>query len=138
MALFAEQRTALAHAFDDTDLHVYDNETPRIEYPALIIGWPESYDPRAYLGGGADIVFPCRLELPASRDWESADDQLEGYLSLTGPNSLIAAIEADPTLGGVVDSAAVIGFDNFGFREMNNAGNTTVVLMCEARIEVYA
>lgn len=39
---------------------------------------------------------------------QGQQDTLDGYLAAAGPTSIRAAVDADPTLGGLVDSAAVV------------------------------
>ena len=136
MATYEQIVDALAEAFAGINAHVYTGDLASVQQPAIVIGWPESYDPYTDLGEASDYVIPCRIEIIASRDFKTGNQALRPYIDRTGTQSLCAAIDADVTLGGVVDSARVIDFVNFGYREIT-ADNTTVV-MCEARIEVLA
>lgn len=44
----------------------------------------------------------------------STDEQLSGFISVTGDQSVYAAVDADSTLGGVVDDARVTLARNWG------------------------
>jgi hypothetical protein len=48
---------------------------------------------------------------------DSATDALDAYLADAGASSVYATVQADPTLGGVVDSAAVLDAQNHGRHE---------------------
>lgn len=50
-------------------------------------------------GGMVDVEVICRL-LVARSDDDNRQAQLKRYMARTGPTSIKAAIEADPTLGG--------------------------------------
>jgi hypothetical protein len=136
MATFEQIVDALATAFDGCGAHVYTGDLASVQQPAIVIGWPESYDPYTDLGDASDYVIPCRIEVIASRDFKTGNKALRPYIDRTGTQSLCAAIDNDMTLGGVVDSARVLDFVNFGYREIS-ADNTTIV-MCEARVAVLA
>lgn len=47
-------------------------------------------------------------------DEESAQRQLDAFLSDSGAQSVYAAFDADPTLGGLIDAIAVINASNYG------------------------
>jgi hypothetical protein len=127
---------ALATAFAGIDAQVYTGPLAAVQWPAIVIGWPESYDPYTDLGSASDYTIPVRVEVAASRDFKSGNQALRPYIDRTGDYSICAAIDADVTLGGVVDSARVVEFVNFGYREVGTDGTT--VVQCEARIEVLA
>jgi hypothetical protein len=46
-------------------------------------------------------------------DISRAQTQIDDYLSDEGPKSIEAAIEADPTLGGVAESTSVTGWSDY-------------------------
>jgi hypothetical protein len=57
---------------------------------------------------GGDVTHEFIIHLIVSRASDRAGLQnLEGYMSQSGPNSIMAALEADPTLGGVVSTSIV-------------------------------
>jgi hypothetical protein len=47
---------------------------------------------------------------------KGAQKLLDQFIADAGDYSVLAAIEADKTLGGVADSCIVRGFDNYGVR----------------------
>jgi hypothetical protein len=52
--------------------------------------------------------------LVSEGDSTSGQDLLDGYLSPTGAQSVYAAVQADPTLGGTVSYAAVVEATAYG------------------------
>lgn len=46
-------------------------------------------------------------------DLNRAQTQIDEYLSNSGPNSIEAAIDADPSLGGMADSTSVTGWSEY-------------------------
>jgi hypothetical protein len=70
----------------------------------LIHLWPSEIPAyhEAMRRGLTTIVFTVQVIFPYNDDGGTAS-QLYAYLDPTGPKSVSAAIEADPTLGGVVD-----------------------------------
>jgi hypothetical protein len=72
-----------------------------------------TYDPALKVQGAYDVVF--RIQLVVSEaETESAQLLLDGYLSLTGSSSVIAAIEADRKLGNLVSDLSVEAAGNYG------------------------
>jgi hypothetical protein len=59
------------------------------------------------------------IMLVSEGDSASGQDALDGYLSPTGGNSIYAAVQADPTLGGNVSYAAVIEATGYGLMNWN-------------------
>ena len=57
--------------------------------------------------------------LVSEGDSASGQDLLDGYLSPAGAQSVNAAVQADPTLGGVVSYAAVIEATAYGLMNWN-------------------
>ena len=45
---------------------------------------------------------------------DTAQDTLDAFIDRTGASSVFAAIDADPTLGGIVDYAVVTGATDYG------------------------
>ena len=64
----------------------------------------------------------------------TAQDALDQYMSWSGTQSLRAAIEADPTLGGVCDTLIVTGAENL----TNIDANDTLYLAVDFKVTVYA
>ena len=68
--------------------------------------------------GQADPVLRVLL-LVSEADSASGQDNLDPYLATTGPSSVWAAVQADPTLGGVVSGAAVMEASAYGLMNWN-------------------
>lgn len=74
--------------------------------PVALIGIDEVEFHGAF--GGGDVLHTFTIMVLVNRSSDRAGiDLLEGYMSQSGASSIRAAIEADPTLGGVVSSAWV-------------------------------
>lgn len=136
MATVPDVYAALKDAIDSGVLNVYDYEEPAPAYPALILGLPTSYDTHPVQGNAFDITIPARLLIEWD-DPETAFDLLLRLISTTGVDSIQAAIEADETLGGVVDDATVTGWEQFGF--LTTQGEASIKLLTgSTAIEVMA
>ena len=87
-------------------LRVYDFPSDRVETPAAVLSLPETpYD--VTLGGRSDEwAFPLWV-LVAKADDKAAYTEMRGYLEAEGAKSIRAMVEADRTLGGACDTAAV-------------------------------
>lgn len=59
------------------------------------------------------------LLLVSEGDSASGQDLLDGYLSPAGDQSVYAAVQADPSLGGVVSFAAVTQATGYGIVNVN-------------------
>jgi hypothetical protein len=109
-ATFLEAMDALAAAFTSIPgLSTYANPPGVIEVPALVVSLPSGNfaDYNVVLGGdAADLDLVVNVFVQWGDD-EAAWDQLVPFVSQSGPYSLFAAVNADPTLGGVVDSALI-------------------------------
>jgi len=79
-----------------------DQPTPPIAYPVL---QTVTYH-RAF--GGGDVVMEWDVRVLTGR-WtdRTAHALLDNYLSYSGASSVRAALESDPTLGGVVQAMVV-------------------------------
>ena len=71
--------------------------------------------------GGVVYTFLVWIYVDRQADLNRAQTALDAYLSPTGANSVIAAIEADQRLAGVVDSTTVSGGDDYGQVEVGGA-----------------
>ena len=70
------------------------------------------------LDGETDYYLRAIL-LVSEGDSASGQDLLDAYLSPQGAQSVYAAVQADPTLGGVVSYAAVIEAAGYGVMNFN-------------------
>jgi hypothetical protein len=67
----------------------------------------------------ADITLRAIL-LAAKTDTSGGQDLMDTYLAVTGDSSINAAIQADPTLGGIVQSASLAEATGYGLISWNN------------------
>lgn len=108
---------ALAAAFSGiTGLSTYALPPGAIEVPAVVVSMPagELGDFSPVMDAGAmDLNLVVNVFVQWGDD-EEAWSQLLPYLSPSGTHSLFAAVNADPTLGGVVDSALIGQPTNLG------------------------
>lgn len=80
-----------------------DSATP----PAAIVSYPETFVFDFTMRRGSDQAsFPVHV-LVGRVSTRAARDELVEYMAGSGPRSVKAAIEADPTLGGRVDTVQV-------------------------------
>lgn len=108
---------ALAAAFSSIDgLSTYALPPGTIEVPAVVVSMPSGE-----LGDFSPVmdegVMDLSLVVNVFVQWgddEAAWSQLRPYVSPSGAYSLFAAVNADPTLGGVVDSALMGQPTNLG------------------------
>jgi hypothetical protein len=88
-------------------LRVYDYPPDTIAEPAGVIAYPESveYD-QTYAGGADRATFPVHVLTGKVSD-RASRDRIGAYVARTGGSSVKTTLEAEPTLGGVVDSLRV-------------------------------
>jgi hypothetical protein len=105
-----------------------EQENPPFGYPQL-----NSVDyHRAYSGG--DVVMNWTVFVIVGRYLDrTAHAQLDDYLSYSGAKSIRAAIEADPTLGGVCSTLIVRSGADISSLDANGAS----FLMIQIQVEVH-
>lgn len=82
--------------------------------PAAMVFGPERIRYDSTMARGSDEYrFPVRLYV-GRVDEKGAQEKLDAYVSGEGGQSIKGAIEADPSLGGVVDFARVEEARNYG------------------------
>lgn len=62
---------------------------------------------------------------------QSSSEQLDSFLDEDGATSIVAAVKADQTLGGVVDNATVTGARNWGIYDFGNVSYLAAVITVE-------
>jgi hypothetical protein len=62
---------------------------------------------------------------------QSSSEQLDSFLDEDGPTSIVAAVKADQTLGGVVDNATVTGARNWGIYDFGKVSYLAAVVTVE-------
>lgn len=100
-----------------TSLHAYDVMPDSVNAPAAVVR-PVTGDYRGSLAGSPSVRFEIILYVPMAR-LDRAQDLLDSYLQESGASSVFAAIEADRTLGAVVEETHVPGWRNYDQRELN-------------------
>lgn len=113
---FPQVRAALAtYLTASTGLAATPNRFAQINPPMAVImpvtGTFIRYS--ATFGGETDYLLRV-IVLVSIGDSVSGQDILDPYLSVSGSQSIWAAVQADPTLGGQVSSAAVIEATAYG------------------------
>lgn len=87
-------------------LRAFDLIVDQVPVPCAVVGGPERGDAATYGNGRVAITFPVRAYISRSSE-RAGQDAMDAYLASSGPDSFMAAIEADRTLGGTVESAQV-------------------------------
>jgi hypothetical protein len=115
--LFAAVRAALAAqlAAQIPGLRVSASRSAQVNVPAAVVlpapGTVVSY--KETMDGSADLYLRV-VVLVGEGDSSSGQDLMDPYLSTTGGQSIYAAVQADPTLGGVVSYADVWEASGYG------------------------
>lgn len=110
---------------------VFDYEHKNPPGRSIVVGWPDTYDPRATMDATSanDLIIPVRIIIPWEDD-DSSDSALEDAM-----DEVVAAIEIDRTLGGVCDDLACAAFTDIGARTMPN---DVIVMTFTAPVEILA
>ena len=125
-ATIAEAADALRHALTAipglrVSDHMVDNPSP----PIAMVGIDQVTYHRAFAGGNPEHDF--KITILVGRDPERiSQDRLNAYLSYDGPGSVRAALETDPTLGGVVNACLCQSGGNIGLVSIGDANYLTV------------
>ena len=127
MSTIAEVREALAAAqasIPGVTAHAY--------FPGQLVG-PLTVAGRSRTSYGADFdgdldsTYVVRVYVPLA-DFRTAQQTLDALLAQSGPQSLPAAIEADGTLGGVVQFLSVDSCQEEGVTEIDSLKWLTATL----------
>jgi len=103
-------------------LYAHDTIPDDVYPPAAIVGFPTTvaYD-FSMRSAVARYTFPVRIL--AGRVMEAqGQDAIDDYCSPDGASSVRAAIDGDPTLGGVAHSTRVVSARDFGVYEVAGVG----------------
>jgi hypothetical protein len=135
MATLPEIRNAFKAALDTLgDFNAYAVEPPAPKYPA---GWCFPGSPAATYHTTFDegVTWNMRVTVAvAAGDVGRSQSNLDVYLSPTGSRSIKALLEADPSLGGVVDSLSVKGIVAYGALDI--AGTSVVAATLDVEVLV--
>lgn len=136
-ATLIQARQALAGVLADVDgfRETYPHFQLLVNPPCAIVEYPsgqfltfkESFDDER------TVELAITLLVPRGQD-RSSSELLDGWLEKTGPASIFAAVQADPTLGGVVQSCAVTVATDYGTTAWSD---TTSYLGCQVLVEVF-
>ena len=109
-----EQRRAIADAVRVIpDTNVYERWPNNFQLPAILIRPAR----RTLVTMSDGLVIGWELEvLVSAEDNETGQTELDEYLDEDGEYSVRAALEASPTLGGVVFNSNYLGWDKYGGR----------------------
>jgi hypothetical protein len=114
-------------------LRAYDYQPDQVN-PPFAFATLEEITYHGAMGAG-NIVNRFSVTVVVQRASErSAQDKLDGYVAYDGTQSVRAALEADRTLGGVVQDLIVTGATNI----TNIDANDTLYLTVDFQLIVYA
>lgn len=133
-ATVAQAWDALDAALAMDGVQVINQPTGNINPPALVTtpGEGEFFSFKTAFDGAA--VLPMLIIALTNRRQDRASRiTLCEFMELSGARSVYAAIESDPTLGGVVSSAAVLSASNFGSITFGGPEYLT----CSFNVEIY-
>lgn len=134
-ATLSEIRVAIKDTLDSLgDFNAYALEPAAPKYPA---GWCFPGSPAAsyHQTFGDATTWNMRVTVAvAAGDVGRSQSNIDPYLAPTGSRSIKALLEADPSLGGVVDSLSVKGIVAYGALDI--AGTSAVAATFD--IEVMA
>jgi hypothetical protein len=101
-----------------TGIYTHDTIPDDVYPPAAIVGFPTSvrYD-FAMRTAVSRYLFPVRIIAGRTMEAES-QDKIDDLVSPNGALSIRAAIDGDPTLGGVAHSTRVVEARDFGVYEV--------------------
>ena len=107
MTQIGDTLDALATVVATTGLRTQGTAPGQITPPAAVL-WVDSitYATSRDTAYSHDLTVAC-LILVASVDDKTSQDTLHAYLDPTGAQSVFAAVDANPTLSGAVDSVVV-------------------------------
>lgn len=116
-------------------LRTKDVVPDQINPPQAIVGCPNIPRYHATMAMGAFEIQPTVTILVSATIDRVGQIALAEYANPTGPKSVVAAIEADKTLGGIVTQCFVASFQPFGVDEVGVIGyyGGTFTLRCMAQ-----
>jgi len=115
---------------------VYPESPGQVETPAAVIRMGSPAITYATSTVSHDYSFSILLLVSIAQGAPS-QEVLDGYLDTSGADSVFAAIEADPDLGGVCDAAMVTSVANAGLVEYPS-GSGIAYLGAEFLVSVLA
>lgn len=104
------------------NLRVSSETAPQINPPQAIVGVPPIPNYHATMGRGRFQVEPTVTVFTSKAYDRTGQRKLAAYANPTGSESIIAAIEGDRQLGGVVHDCIVVSFEVLGLQEVGIIG----------------
>lgn len=98
------------------------SQTGQINPPTAVLGVPTVNDYRRAFAGARLNIEPTITVLTSAAFDEIGTLALAEYFDASGPKSIVAAIDRNPTLGGVVEQARVIEARALGLEEFGALG----------------
>lgn len=99
-----------------------DGQPDAINPPTAIVGIPAVDNYHATMRRGRMLVSPTVLVLVSAAVSRVGQIELTEYAAPAGPKSVVAAVEADRTLGGAAEAAVVRSFRPLGLEEVGEIG----------------
>lgn len=103
-------------------LQVRDVIPDQVNPPQAFVGIPPIPQYHSSMSRGVFTIEPTVTVLVSAALDRTGQLSLADYVNPTGGNSVIAAVEADKTLGGIVDDTVVISFEPLGIAEVGQIG----------------
>lgn len=94
----------------------------QINPPQAVVGVPVIDSYHQTMGRGRIHLAPTVTVLVSAGLDRVGQQRLAGYANPTGGQSIVAAVEADKTLGGVVEDCIVVSFRPLGLEEVGLVG----------------
>lgn len=92
----------------------------QINPPVAIVGVPPIPDYHVTMGRGRFLLEPTVTILVSAALDRTGQRALAEYANPTGERSIVAAIEADKTLGGAVHDCIVVSFNPLGLEDVGS------------------
>lgn len=103
-----------------TGLRATGNRPLQINPPMAVIVPVQGSFARYSVTMDGEVDYTVRvIVVVAPADSTAGEDTLDPYVATSGPQSIWAAVQADPTLGGVVSSASVTEATGYGVMNMS-------------------
>ena len=113
---------------------VFSKLKSQITPPTLMVAYPEDVGYHHQSGGGSRWVMVIFGIGAAGAYDESAQEQIDYWLSTTGSMSVAVALEGDPSLGGISEDVTVLGSDGYAVYQVEGQA----YLGCAWNVEILA
>jgi hypothetical protein len=110
-------RAALAVKLSSTGLSVHANAPGQVTPPTAVIIPDRPAIVYGQTFDGETTVTLLAIVLVSAANDATGQDLIDDYVSSSGTKSINASVQADPTLAGAVESAAVLQVSTYGLVE---------------------